>query len=143
MAFDVEGLMTLWTGSEGPAAEDAFRAFYTDPVVVNGASLSAADLVARAAGLRQTFADLHREVLGVCESADRVTVAFRLSGRQTGTWATSAGPLEPTGRVLHVRVIDILTLTDGRISSIWMVADELGALAEHDLVDLRRPEPRP
>jgi hypothetical protein len=25
-------------------------------------------------------------------------------------------------------VIDILTLTDGRISNIWMVADELGTL---------------
>jgi hypothetical protein len=30
---------------------------------------------------------------------------------------------------LDVRVIDILTLTDGKVSSIWMCADELGTLA--------------
>ncbi|WP_127126039.1 ester cyclase [Georgenia sp. SYP-B2076] len=138
MAFDVEGLMRLWTdpGLSGPAAVEAFRRFYTDPVTVNGTPLSAADLAARAAGIRGTFADLRRELLEVCEGEDRVAVAFRLSGRQTGRLATSAGTLEATGAALSLRVIDILTLTDGRISSIWMVADELGALAAHDLVRL-------
>jgi hypothetical protein len=33
-------------------------------------------------------------------------------------------------------VIDILTVTDCRISAIWMVADELGALAAIDVVRL-------
>ena len=141
MAFDIEGLMRLWTdpGLSGPAAQDAFRAFYTDPVIVNGKPLSAADLAERAAGMRQTFTDLNREMLDVCESENRFAVAFRLSGRQTGTLATSAGNLEATGRPLSLRVIDIFTLTDGRISNIWMVADELGALAAHDLVRLGQP----
>jgi ketosteroid isomerase-like protein len=52
-----------------------------------------------------------------------------MGGRQVGTLSTAGGPLPPTGQVLRLRVIDILTLTDGRISEIVMVADEMGALA--------------
>ena len=36
--------------------------------------------------------------------------------------------LAPTGQEIALRVIDILTLTDGRISEITMVADELAGL---------------
>ena len=131
MAFDVEALLDLWT--EPPAdpvvAAEAFRTLYTDPVVVNGATLSADDLVARARALRQTFQPLGREVLDVCDAGDKLAVAFRMSGRQVGPLATTAGVLAPTGQEIALRVIDILTLTDGRISAITMVADELGALA--------------
>jgi ketosteroid isomerase-like protein len=68
-------------------------------------------------------------VLDVCDAGDKVAVAFRLSGRQVGPMGTAAGVLPPTGQDIALRVIDILTLTDGRISEITMVADELGALA--------------
>ena len=132
MAFDVERLLRLWTeplpADDGAAAE-AFRELYTDPVTVNGAPLTAAQLVARARDVQGVYADLEREVLAVADAGDRVAVAFRMGGRQVGTLTTSAGPLPPTGEVLRLRVIDLLTLTDGRISEIVMVADELGALA--------------
>ena len=138
MAFDIEGLLALWSTEPGSAAEAAaaFGEFYTDPVVVNGTPVSLADLVARGAALRATLTDLRREILDVCEAGDKVAVAFRMTGRQTGVLATAAGPLPPTGREITLRVIDILTLTDGRISSLWMVADELGALAAVDAVRL-------
>ena len=138
MAFDIEGLLALWSTEPGSDAEAAaaFGEFYTDPVVVNGTPVSLVDLVARGAALRATLTDLRREILDVCESGDKVAVAFRLTGRQTGVLATAAGPLRPTGREITLRVIDILSLTDGRISSIWMVADELGALAAVDAVRL-------
>ena len=42
--------------------------------------------------------------------------------------------LAPTGAPIGTEVIDILTLTGGRISSIGMVADELGALTAVDAV---------
>jgi predicted ester cyclase len=45
-----------------------------------------------------------------------------------GPLETPAGRVPPTGQRVDLRVIDILTLTDGRISSIWMVADWLTAL---------------
>jgi ketosteroid isomerase-like protein len=141
MAFDADRLLRLWTDPlpEGPAAEEAFRVVYTDPVTVNGVRLRAADLVARARALQQTFERPEREIVAVVEDGDRVAVAFRLRGRQVGPYATSAGPLPPTGRDLDLRVIDVLTLVDGRIAGIWMVADELGALAAVDAVRITSP----
>ena len=132
MAFDVERLLRLWSDSlpeDDAAAADAFRELYTDPVTVNGTPIGVADLVDRARAVQHTFDPVRREVLSVVEQEDRVAVAFRMGGRQVGTLNTSAGPLAPTGEVLRLRVIDLLTLTDGRISEIVMVADELGALA--------------
>jgi len=131
LAFDIEALLDLWTRLPADPAEaaDVFRTLYTDPVIVNGAMLGADDLVVRAHALQQAFSPLRREVLDVCDAGDKVAVAFRLSGRQVGPMGTAAGVLSPTGQDIALRVIDILTLTDGRISEITMVADELGALA--------------
>jgi ketosteroid isomerase-like protein len=131
MAFDIEALLDLWTRlpADPAAAADAFRTLYTDPVTVNGVTVGADDLVERAHALRQTYSPLHREVLDVCDAGNKVAVAFRIGGPQVGPMSTAAGVLEPTGREVALRVIDILTLTDGRISEITMVADELGALA--------------
>jgi predicted ester cyclase len=70
-----------------------------------------------------------REVLAVVDAGVSVAVAFRLAGRQVGPLDTSVGRLPPTGQRIDLRIIDILTLTDGRISGIWMVADWLTALA--------------
>jgi ketosteroid isomerase-like protein len=131
MAFDIDGLMDLWTQPTVDTA-DAVRAFqklYHDPVVVNGAPISAEDLVGRARALQSTFETMHREVLEVCDAGSKVAVAFRLGGRQVGPFRTSIGMLQPTGQEIWLRVIDILTLVDGRISEIVMVADELGTLA--------------
>ena len=114
---------------KGPAAEDAFRALYTDPVSINGVSVTAADLVKRARAMQRVFEDPEREVLDSAEAPGKVAIAFRLRGRQVGPLSTAAGVLAPSGHVVDLRVIDILTLTDGLISCIWMVADELGALA--------------
>ena len=130
MAFDVEALLDLWTDlpADPAAAADAFRTLYTDPMTVNGNRLTAEDLVTRARALQQTFDPVRRGVLEVVDAGDRLAVAFRLSGRQVGPLTTAAGVLAPTGQEIALRVIDILTLTDGRISEITMVADELGAL---------------
>ena len=131
MTFDVDALLDLWSGPivAGADAEADFRRVYTDPVVVNGTALPVSALVERAVVLQDTFETLEREVLDVAAVGSKVAVAFRLSGRQVGPMATSAGLVPPTGQHLSMRVIDILTLTDGRISSLWMAADELGALS--------------
>jgi hypothetical protein len=131
MAFDVEALMRLWTtplpNSDADAAE-AFRTLYQDPVTINGAVVKVEDLVARARVVQAVFDPRDNEILDVVDDGDKVAVAFRMKGRQVGPLPTSLGPLAPTGEDLDVRVIDILTLTDERVSNIWMVADELGAL---------------
>ena len=139
MTFDVEALFRLWTDPlpEGPAAEDAFRTLYTDPVVVNGVPLTAADLVSRARAIQGAFEPIEREVLDLVDSDGKVAVAFRLGGRQIGPLPTAAGLVPPSGQLVTMRIIDTLTLNDGRISNVWMVADELGARAAMNAVALR------
>jgi ketosteroid isomerase-like protein len=142
VAFDVERLLRLWSDPlpvDDGAAAAAFRESYADPVTVNGTPMSAADLVDRARAVQHVFAPVHSEVLAVVEQGDRVAVAFRMGGRQVGTWTTSAGPVPATGRELWLRVIDVLTVAGGRITDVVMVADELGALVGLDAVRLRTP----
>ena len=122
----------LWTDplpEDDAAAAAAFRELYSDPVTVNGASVTAADLVARARVMQAALERPEREVLSVVDAGASVAVVFRLAGRQVGPLETPAGRVPPTGQRVDVRIIDVLTLTDGRISGIWMVADWLSALA--------------
>jgi ketosteroid isomerase-like protein len=142
MPFDVAGLLRLWTDplpDDDGAAAAAFRAVYTDPVEVNGASLTAADLVGRARTMQAALEQPGREVLGVVEEGDSVAVAFRLAGRQVGPLETPAGRVPPTGQRIDLRIIDVLTLTGGRISGIVMVADWLTPLAAAGALRLMTP----
>jgi len=130
MAFDVDRLLGLWTDlpADDAVAAAAFREVYTDPVTVNGAPLSITGLVSRARVVHGALDRIERDVLEVVDGGTQVAVAFRLRGVHVGPLSTSAGPVPATGGTVELRVIDVLTLTDGRISDIWMVADELGAL---------------
>jgi ketosteroid isomerase-like protein len=142
VAFDVERLLRLWSDPlpvDDGAAVAAFQELYADPVTVNGTPMSAADLVDRARAVQHALAPVRGEVLSVVEQGDRVAVAFRMGGRQIGTWTTSAGPVPATGRELWLRVIDVLTVADGRITDVVVVADELGDLVSLDAVRLRTP----
>lgn len=129
--IDTDRLMGLWAD---PPADDAaalagIRALYTDPVQINGTSTTALDLLARVRGMQRAYTGLQHELLERVDAPGRLVVAFRLRGTHTGPLATPIGQLAPTGRPFEVRVIDILALTDGRISAVTMVADELGQLA--------------
>ena len=132
MAFDVERLLRLWTDplpADDASAARAIGELYADPVIVNGASLTAADLVGRARVLQSALEQPEREVLAVADAGNSVAVAFRLAGRQVGPLDTPAGRLPATGLWVDVRIIDVLTLSDGRITEIRMVADWLPAFA--------------
>ncbi|MBW8767674.1 MAG: ester cyclase [Geodermatophilales bacterium] len=85
-------------------------------------------MAARARAIQQVFDQPEWQVLEVVDGGAKVAVAFRMRGRQVGALSTSAGTVPPTGQLLDLRVIDVLTITGGRVSDIWMVADELGAL---------------
>jgi hypothetical protein len=130
--FDVERLLRLWTDplpADDAAAAEAVRGLYADPVTVNGVPLTAADLVGRARVLQSALEQPEREVLAVVDAGDSVAVAFRLAGRQIGPLDTPAGRLPATGQWIDIRIIDVLSLSDGRITEIRMVADWLPALA--------------
>ena len=103
MGFDVDAMMRLWSEQLPDSEEEAaaaFRELYTDPVVVNGAELSVADLVARARAVHRTFDRRDNEILDVVQDDDKVAVAFRMSGQQVGPLATTLGPCRPRGDAL-------------------------------------------
>ncbi len=144
MPFDVERLLRLWTDAlpeDDTAAAEAFRRLYADPVTVNGAPLTAADLVSRARRMQAALASPEREVLAVADAGAVVAVVFRLAGRHVGPLDTPAGRLPASGARIDVRIIDVLTVTDGRVSAIWMVADWLTPLAAAGLVHVPATSP--
>ena len=138
MAFTVDGLMRLWDDlpADPAALEAAFREVYADPVVVNGERRTLPELVAMASGMRSVFADTRREAIEVVETPGHVAVAFRLRGRHVGPLPTPLGTVRPTGRTVDLRIIDILTITDGLIGAVQMVADNLDLLMQLGAVTL-------
>jgi hypothetical protein len=132
----------IGSGSRSPSSHAAYNGDHRLRHLCNAAAIeqrnsaTAADLVGLAHAMQGDFEPLECEVLDVMESEGKAAVAFRLGGRQVGPFSTAAGVLAPSGQRLAIRIIDILTLVDGLISNIWMVADELGALATVDAVVL-------
>ena len=140
----VERLTRLWT-EPLPVPADAlaaFREIYVDPVSVNGVEVSVQDLVERAQALQRAFADLRIELIDQLEAAGRLVIVFWQRGRHVGPLETPLGVIGPTGRDVEIRVIDVLSIVDGRISAIHVVPDNLGLAMQLDavrLVDQRRP----
>ena len=71
------------------------------------------------------------------ETPDKLVIAFLMTGKHVGPLPTVLGEAEPTGKDVAIRTIDVLTLSDGRISNAVVVADELGLLAGLDRVALK------
>ena len=138
MSFDLHALLDLWTQppADDSEAVEAFRRLYADPVPVNGAALSAADLVERARSLQQALDHVHREVLEVCDAGRRWRWPSASRVATSDRWRPRPGCSSPPVKWLSLRVIDVLSISDGKISAVTMVADELGALAAVDAAAL-------
>ncbi|HWI01832.1 MAG TPA: ester cyclase [Propionibacteriaceae bacterium] len=128
----LQALFALWQQpDQATDLEAAFADFYTDPVIVNGVELSIADMVARARSLNAAFNGLTADILEIVEGRDRsLGVAFMMRGRHTGPYRGPLGLVEATGLDVEIRTIDILTLSDGKVSKIWVNADDLGLLRQ-------------
>jgi predicted ester cyclase len=138
VAFTADGLMRLWDGlPAGPAAlEAAFREVYADPVVVNGERRTLPELAAMASAMRGVFAGTRREPAGVVQAPGQVAAAFRLRGRHVGPLPAPLGTVPPAGRTVELKIIDILTISDGLIGAVQMVADNLDLLLQLGAVTL-------
>lgn len=139
MTDPVERVMALWQRlpEDDGAARAAFAEVYAERVVVNGAEVTLDALLARARALQAALSDVHHELLERVEAGDKLVVAFKLYGRHTGPLSTAIGDVPATGRDVWIQGMDVLTLTDGRITGITVLADELGLLARLDAVTLR------
>ena len=125
-------LFDLWVsppdGNADPLA--AFGAVYADPVLINGTPMALTDLVARARALHVAFSDHEIEVVDRIAEPGKLAIAFRHTARHTGPWTTPMGEIAPTGLTVTGLGIDLLTLDDGRVAAIWVLADELQRLAQ-------------
>ena len=134
----VERLLPLWT-QPVDARDDAQAAFgqvYADPVVVNGTEMTIAELVGRASSLQRAFDRLGMDILDTVETPGRIVIAFVMRGRHVGPFVSPLGSVAPTQRDIEVRTIDVLTITGGLISAIWVVSDDLGLLRQLGAVKL-------
>jgi SnoaL-like polyketide cyclase len=133
-----ERLVRLWTEPVGPATEAyaAFAEVYADPVCINGIDLSVADLVERARSIQRAFADLRMEMIDELETPERIVLVFWQRGRHVGPFETPLGVVAPTGREIEVRVIDVLSLRDKRITAIQVVPDNLGLAMQLGVVQI-------
>jgi predicted ester cyclase len=134
----LERLLPLWAQpvDDRPDPVAAFGEVYADPVLVNGTELALSDLVDRARALQRAFDGLSMQILDIVEAPGRVVVAFLMRGQHTGSFVSPVGTIAPTHRDIEVRTIDVLTLTEGVISGIWVVSDELGLLRQLTAVTL-------
>jgi predicted ester cyclase len=132
MADVVDRIMALWQQlpGEDAAARSAFAELYAERVVVNGAELSLDELVARARALQGALSDLRHDLLERVEAGDKLAIAFRMFGRHTGSLPTPIGELAATGREVTIQGMDVLTFSNGRITDITVLADELGLIAQ-------------
>lgn len=127
----LDRLFQAWTNRDGlDEMEERLAEFYTDPVRVNGSELSLADLATRARALHTAFSELRSEVLQIVAESDSIAVAFVMRGRHTGPYETAFGTLQATGSEVQIRTIDVLTIKEGKISAVWVNADDLGTLEQ-------------
>ena len=127
---DLAALLALWESSpterQDPVGD--FAELYADPVLVNGTPVPVADLVARATALNRAFSDPETEVLDVVTEGSKVAFAFRRTATHVGTWPTPLGEVSATGQRLTLMGMDILTVEGGRVTTIWVLADDLAVL---------------
>jgi predicted ester cyclase len=127
----LDRLFRAWTAADDlDQLEGRFAGLYTDPVRVNGSDVSLVDLAARGRALHRAFSDLRADVLQVVDNTDSIAVAFVMRGRHTGPYQTPFGTIQPSGSDVQIRTIDVLTITGGKISAIWVNADDLGTLRQ-------------
>lgn len=128
----IDRLIDVWTRVPTGDTRDeaAFREVYTDPVTLNGTVTPISGLVQRYRMLHAAFDDLDIEVVDRMDQPGALAVVLRQQGRHVGQLPTPSGTVGPTGRRFDVLGIDVLTFADGRISRIWVVADELSRLSQ-------------
>ncbi|GAB3873316.1 ester cyclase [Dactylosporangium cerinum] len=131
-SMDLDAVLALWDQPVDDRADPAadFRRFYLDPVPVNGTPMTADDLVARARALQVAFADRRTELVHRVETAGRLVIGFYMHVTHVGPYVTPLGPVEATGRRLKIRVNDILTVENGKISDIWVMSDDVDLMRQ-------------
>lgn len=128
----LDRVLRLWTDPIDDRVDPVgdFRSCYTDPVLVNGVPLTAADLVNRARATQMAYSDLRVELVHRIETGNKLVIAFLMHGRHTGPVPSALGEVAPTGRRVAIRTTDVLTVRSGLIEDVWVIADEMDLLRQ-------------
>ncbi|WP_161974587.1 ester cyclase [Piscinibacter terrae] len=85
-----------------------------------------ADLKPIVAEMRRGIPDLHYDILDMVVAADKVAVHLRMTGTHTGTLFK----MQPQGRRIDVRQMQIEWIRGGRIAQHWRLTDDLALLRQ-------------
>ena len=128
----LDRLLGLWSNpiDDAEIALSAFGEVYTDPISINDTVLPLSALVERGKSRAEAFEAHETTILETLELPGKIVIAFIARMKHIGTLHTTIGDLPASGRTAEARTIDILTVTDGRISEIRVVSDDLGVLKQ-------------
>lgn len=85
--------------------------------------------------LRSAFPNLHFTIEDQIAEGDRVVTRWVAEGTHEGDYQG----VPPTGKIAHVRGIDIDRVVDGKVVECWTSVDELGLMIQLGLI----PSPAP
>jgi len=100
-----------------------------------GATLSPEAFKDRLLTSRAPFPDLRFEIAETIAEGDRVVIAWRMLGTQTG----AMGPIPPTGRRIAVQGMTVYYFRGGRIAGHRQVVDRLAVAQQLGLGGPRAP----
>ncbi|MDN5860660.1 MAG: ester cyclase [Pseudonocardia sp.] len=83
---------------------------------------------------KAAFPDLHHETVDAIEHGDRVVVRLRTTMTHTGPFATPRGEVAATGRSVVLDSADVVTVSDGRITSWHAYFDQMSLLGQLGLL---------
>jgi ketosteroid isomerase-like protein len=86
--------------------------------------------------LQRAFTDLQIEPIEQIQTGDRFVLVFFQRGRHAGPLETPLGSIPSSRRTFEIRVIDVLTISDGRISAIEVIPDNLSLMMQLGAVRL-------
>ena len=113
------------TAGNEAVAEDLPASDFVDHTPFPGFGSTRQDVMALFRVLRGAFPDLRAEVVEQLCDGDRVATRKTFHGTHLGPFAGKA----PKGRVVAIRVIDLVRITDGKIREHWNVVDVAGLMA--------------
>jgi steroid delta-isomerase-like uncharacterized protein len=135
-----EFMELVWNRGDAAAADRFLAAEYVirsdpgDPW--DGATLSREEFRERLLTSRAPFPDLRFEIDETIAEGDRVAIAWRMLGTQTGPM----GPVPPSGRRIEVHGMTVYYFRDGRITGHRQVVDRLAVARQLGLGGATGPE---
>lgn len=108
----------VWNGRD----LDRLTEMFTDPFTHNDRAGTLAELAAWTEREATVWADVRYQVVQCVSDAEHAAFRWQAYGRHVGRW----GPAEATGRTIAWEGAHFLTITAGRISAMWALADVFG-----------------